>query len=166
MSRATIRAAMVAWLAPPNSPGINTVYRGFPKLIPGPAFFDATQPGLQAGCVAVVNIVGETEQRIAMGGPTSGKKRIDYIVEFQLKFRYAKPASTGGDMGLDATDAFDQIVDGLKARIRLDRTAASSAIWQWGEGSLDGRYGELLEDIDGLVCWASISTTVTEWLTT
>lgn len=166
MSRATIRAAMAAWLAPPAVAGINTVYRGQPKIIPGQAFF-AGVTGVNSGCVAMIHIARDTEKRIAIGGPTSGKKRIDYTVEFRLLYRLVRSASTtGGDAGLDATDEFDAIVDALKARIRADRTANSAAIWQWGEADLGGTYSPMKETANGVEMWCSISTVVTEWLTT
>lgn len=166
MSRATIRAAVTAWLAPPNVTGINTVYRGFPAEIPGTAYFSAT-PGAMAGCVAIVFIAGEAEVRKAFGGPTSGKKRVDYTVEIHLRYRSVKPPGLGSDVGLEATDDFDTIVENLKARIRADRTAGSSAVWQWGESNLDGRYGESVQDgAGGVIQWGAIVTTATEWLTT
>lgn len=165
MSRATIRAAISAWLAPPNVTGINTVYRGFPTVVPGPAFFNAATPGAMSGCVAMVFIAGETETRKAFGGPTSGQKRVDYDVEIHLRYRSVKPPALGSDAGLEATDDFDSIVDALKTRIRSDRTAGSGNVWQWGEAELGGRYGELVQDgAGGAIQWGVISTIVTEWL--
>lgn len=163
MSRATIRAAVTDWLSS-NSPGINTVYRGFPKVIPGQAFFSG--PGSMSGCVAIIHIAGETETRIAVGGPTSGQKRVDYTLEIQLRYRSVKSASLNSDAGLEATDEFDATVDALKDRIRADRTAGSDAVWQWGEQELTGLYGELIESDNGLVQWGVIQTVVTEFLTT
>jgi hypothetical protein len=55
MSRATIRAAMAAWLQPPAVAGINTVYRSLPKIIPGQAFF-AGVTGVNSGCVAMIHV--------------------------------------------------------------------------------------------------------------
>lgn len=165
MSRQTIRGAIADWLAPPNVAGINTVYRGFPSEIPGRAFFGG--PGQLSGCVAIVYIAGEIETRKAMGGPTSGKKRVDYLIEIHLRYRTIRPPANGSDVGLDATDEFDNIVEALKARIRSDRTAGSTAVWQWGESDLGSRYGELVQDgAGGAIQWGAITTTATEWLTT
>lgn len=166
MSRATIRAALAAWLAPPNVAGINTVYRAMPRIIPGQAFFPAIAAGTGMGCVAMINIVAEAEARKAIGGANSGWKRVDYVVEIQLFFRSNKPAALNSDGALEAMDAFDAIVNALKVRIRADRTANSSAVWQWGEAELSGRYGEMKETPQGLEQWAAIRTAVTEWIAT
>lgn len=165
MSRATVRAAISSWLTGAVS-GINTVYSAFPAVMPGQAFF-GSGPGVSSGAVAVVHIQSESETRVAFGGPTSGKKRVDYIVELHVFFRSITPAGLNSDQAVDAADALDTIIDALKARIRADRTAGSPDVWQWGEGQLSGQYGEPAMTGDGSVeLWASITTQATEWLTT
>lgn len=165
MSRSTVRAAMAAWLVPQQLPGINTVYRGFPTIIPGGAFFPAV-PGGGAGAVVVINVSSAREQRIAIGGAHGGQKRVDYVVEFHLFYRSTRKAPLGGDAGLDMTDDFDQLIDALKTRIRADRTAESAAIWQWGEGELSDQIGEPRQTGHGLEQWGKVRTQVTEWLFT
>lgn len=162
MSRATVRAGVASWLTG-RVPGINTVYRSFPRVIPAPSFV-AGQTGARYGAVASVHILSDAEARIALGGANAGWKRLDYQIEIQLFFRWTGPAVTG-DGGLEASDAFDTIVDALKARIRADRTAGGT-VWQWGEKRLTGRYGELVERGDALELWAGIVTEVTEMLPT
>lgn len=166
MSRATVRAGIATWLTG-QVPGINTVYRGQRRIIPATAFTKG-QVGAPFGAVAMVHILNEAENRIAVGGAQAGWKRLDYQVEIQLFFRWTSPArsaNTDSDSGLEATDAFDAIVDALKARIRADRTAGGT-VWQWGEKRLTGRYGELVERGDALELWAGIATEVTEMLPT
>lgn len=165
MSRRTIRAALATYLTG-SVTGINTVYRGLPALIPGDAFFPAPGAGNQTGCVLCVNILSDTEARKALGGATSGKKRVDYVVDLQLFFRSVQPAAINSDPALEATDAFDDIIENLKAKIRADRTANSANVWQWGEADLTGVYGEPLSGDNGTEWWAAIRTEVTEWLTT
>lgn len=165
MSRRTIRAAIAIYLTGAVT-GIPTVYRGLPALIPGDAWFPSAGAGNQVGCVLCVNIISDTEHRVAVGGATGGKKRVDYVVDLQLFFRSVKPAPINSDAALEATDAFDDIIENLKAKIRADRTAASSAVWQWGEADLTGVYGEPYSGDNGTEWWASIRTEVTEWLNT
>lgn len=159
-----MRAGVTAWLTGQIA-GINTVYRSIPRIIPGDAFV-AGQIGATAGCVAMVHILSDSELRIALGGATSGWKRVDYEVEFQLCFRHTAPDTTvGGDAGLVAADEFDAIIELLKARIRADRTAGA-IVWQWGEAELVGRYGELVERGDAVELWAALATQVTEMIQT
>ena len=164
MSRATVRAAIAAWLAPPAVAGINTVYSDLPALIPGEAFF-AGSVGATSGCVAALHIAGENESRKALGGATSGKKRVDYRLEVRLFYRSIVVPAAGGDAGLIAGAEFDAIVEALKARIRADRTAGSAAVWQWGETDLSVDSGELTQSAAGLELWAAVYTEVTEWIT-
>ncbi len=164
MSRASVRAGVTAWLTG-QVPGINTVYRSFPRNIPASAFV-AGQTGARYGAVACVHILSDAEARIAMGGATAGWKRLDYQIEIQLMFRWTGPSTAlAADGGLEASDTFDATVDTLKARIRADRTAGGT-VWQWGERRLTGRYGELVERGDALELWAGIATEVTEMLPT
>lgn len=159
-----MRAAIQTWLTPPAVAGINTVYRNIPKEIPGGAFF-ANVVGATSGCVACLHIPGEREERKAMGGATSGKKRIDYVLEIQLFYRNISVAGIGDDVGLVAGDEFDSIIEALKVRIRSDRTAGGG-VWQWGEADLHVDTGELnVSGLGGVECWGAVTTEVTEWIT-
>lgn len=160
MSRATLRAGIQAWLSS-QVVGINTVYSAQPQLIPASAFYAPGTFGASSGCVAVIDILSETENRIALGGATSGWKRVDYQVGVQLFFRSTAPAPLNQDAGQVAMAAFDTIIENLKLRIRADRTAGGT-VWQWGEGSLIGTYGEMVAEGDARVAWAMIQTEVTE----
>lgn len=163
MSRVTIRAAMVAWLQGQVA-GINTVYSSPPSVIAGTAFFGSSA-GTTSGCVATISVTRATERRVAVGGATSGKKRVDYDVTFQLHYLNVSRPAIGSDQMIDAQNELDAIVDALKARIRADRTASSGAIWQWGEQSLDDQVGDPALTDGGTEIEAQVTTQVTEWLT-
>lgn len=84
-------------------------------------------------CQAVVFIDDEGEVRIALGGASSGKKRIDYMVAMEIYFR-----ST--DINTDDTqNAFDELIDAIKARLRLGLHTLGQTdetiVWQAAEGS-------------------------------
>jgi hypothetical protein len=66
-----------------------------------------------------------------------------------------------------AGDEFDGIVEALKARIRADRNAGAGAsvVWQWGEADLFVETGEPTQSAAGVECWGSVTTEVTEWIT-
>lgn len=168
MSRLTIRKGIADWLRD-NVSGLNTVYAGLPRVIPATAFFPNT-PGSVSGAVCCVHLPADDEARISSGGEHAGWKRLDHTVELQLFFRHVAPATIAAgdgtaDAGIVATEAFDELVEDLKARIRADRTAGGAA-WQWGESRLSGRYGDLVERGDALDLWARITTVATEWLPT
>lgn len=131
MSRAVIRAALAAYIAPPNIAGLNKVYTSQPKIIQGPEFFQPGLTGFASGAVASVFIEREVELRKALGGATSGKKRINYDIAILIQFRSTKPRSE------DAMDDYDALIERLKVRIRTDRTLGSPSIFQAGEAELE-----------------------------
>lgn len=169
MSRSTVRQAIATWLAPPAVAGINRVYTSHPALMTG---FYGTSPGTTGGAVLAIHLAADTETRLAVGGPHSGKKRVDYSVELHVYFRSMAVAATdGSDPGEMAADALDTIIGNLKDRIRADRQAGTGypagAVWQWGEANFTGQYGELSQDGDGACSlWAVVKTDATEFLTT
>lgn len=134
MSRATARAAVAAWIAPPNVAGLNKVYASPPKVISSTDYAGAA--GVTAGCVAVIYILSRTDERIAIGGATSGWKRVRYVVDLDLWFRDTQPDA------VVAQAAFDATVDALLARLRTDRTLGSPDVWQALEGGLTDRSSE------------------------
>jgi len=156
MSRATTRAAVLAWLAPPNVAGLNTVFRSFEAVFDGGAFTAGTT-GVGGGAIGVVFIPRKTEKRIAVGGAFNGKKRIDYPVEIHVFGRWNAEQFSGQT----AMDAFDAVIDGIETRIRSDRTFGSS-VWVAGE-DLSGEYGApaLLDGMQEI--WGVVRFTITEW---
>jgi len=135
MSRSTVRAAVSSWFAPPNVAGLNTVYTAKPKIIPAVDFRRGQPAGTRTGVVGVVSITYEQEQRVALGGASSGWKMVAYSVEFQLYCHSVQPKAE------DAQDDFDTTVDGIAARLRADRTLGG-AVWEAAEDLLEVEFGE------------------------
>lgn len=126
-ARSDARTAVADWLADAHI--VDKVHLTYPRVA-----FDFNSYG--AGphrCHAVLFFEEEGELRIALGGATSGKKRIDYLVNLELYHRSNDPDP------ITAQDDFDRIVDAIKTRLRADRrlgdvTTESTVIWQAGEG--------------------------------
>jgi len=161
VSRATIRAAVAGFFAPTAVVGLNAVYTSFPKRIPGGQFRLGQPAGTKSGSVAVVNIVSEREERIAIGGATSGKKWVHYTIELQV---YCHSIETHSEA---AMDFFDTVIDGVKTRLRSDRWLNNyPVIFEAGERELNGYYGEPKTLADGATeIWGGISFEVSEVLT-
>lgn len=121
MSRATVRAATVAWFAPPNVAGLYTVYKAQPKLIPNTAYRAGAPAGTASGAIMFPHIEEETEHRIAFGGATSGHKLIEYKLGLVVRFLSVRTKSE------DAQDDYDALIEAVKQRIRQDRTWGTSA---------------------------------------
>lgn len=162
MSRATVRQTVLEFFEAPAVAGLNTVYSTFPKRIPGPDFRAGQPAGTASGAVGVVNIVSEREERIAIGGPTNGRKWVHYIVELQV---YCHSIETKAET---AMDFFDSVIDGIKAHLRSDRWLDNyGVIFEAGEAQLDGYYGEPKVLNDGASeIWGGIRFEVSEVLDT
>ncbi|HVN51082.1 MAG TPA: hypothetical protein VMT43_06590 [Acidimicrobiales bacterium] len=152
MSRATLRAALVTFLSQ-NVAGIKTVYSSFPKTVLGTDMMDPTVP---SGCFAVISFGAEREQRVALGGPHSGEKRVDSTVELHLFFRSTRT------MAEDAMGDFDALVENVKTLIRSDRTIGGGA-WQAGE-DMNTRYSDPVMVGQNVDIWGVVVFTATEWL--
>lgn len=149
MSRATARAAVTAWISPPNVAGLNTVYASWPKL--GlEQMFASTTPGVTTGAVAIVGILSSSEERIAIGGATSGWKRVRHTVDLDVWFR-----SVGTD-GVAAQQAFDTTLDALNARLRADRTLGDATVWQALEGGFTVRQDAPMLNAEVVVIHADV----------
>lgn len=142
MGRATVRAAIAAWLTPASIAGLTTVYPSRPKQIPAQDFGLGTGGG--SGAVLVVHLAADDETRIAVGGPTSGKKTVTHKAALEVLFQSVKPDAVA------AMADHDTLIDNLMARIRADRTfgTAGNPIWQAGEGP-EGIRLELTEPVLG-----------------
>lgn len=161
MSRATIRAAVYSFFQPPAVSGLNTLYTSFPKRIPGSDFRAGQAVGTKSGCVGVINIMRSREERIAIGGATSGKKWVHYTVELQL---FCHSVETHAET---AMDFFDSVVDNVKTKLRSDRWLNDyPAVFEAGERELSGVYGEprLLNDGSSEI-WGAIRFEVSEVIT-
>lgn len=166
MSYDTVRTAMQAWLAPPNVPGLNVVYAAQPPIAGGAQYGIDTfnlGNGQGSGAFAFLHIFDTSETRIAIGGATSGIKHVEYQVGVVFPFIAVNP--TGDDSYIAA---WDQVADGLKARIRAGRTLGQTGltIWQAGEGVNDLRIQSDLPVKDGSAVhiWSVLEVTVIEEL--
>jgi hypothetical protein len=159
MSRAAIRSQLSSFLSAPPITGLNQVFTSFPKQI---NFQTGSTAGQKSRAAAVVFISSENESRIALGGATSGKKRLDYDVIVQV-FHH----STQRD-SQDAMDDFDVTIDNIKARLRSDHRFGNpngNIVWQGAEPSISVDYGEPSSSDRGVTeTWASIRFVVTEIL--
>ena len=119
-------------------PAIAQIY-GFPeKIMAESDMYQDFNPGFTEGAFMFIHLMNSHELRIALGGPTSGQKWIEYEAILSLVFR--STAQLSSDAGL----ANEAMVDAIVASIRSDREAgAAGTIFQWGEG---GRTGG--QDID------------------
>ena len=161
MSRATVRAALYAFLAPPNVSGINTLSTSTPKRIPGSDFRKGQIAGTKSGAVGVLHLDGENEMRIALGGATSGRKEITYSVTLEV---YQHSIQTHAET---AMDDFDAVIETVKARIRLDRQVGTAGvIFRAGETQLDGVYGRPKTLSDGATeIWGAVAFEAVEIIT-
>jgi hypothetical protein len=162
MSRATVRAAVQAFFAAPAVAGLNNVYTSFPKRIPGGDFRLNQPSGTKSGAVGVVHLIDEREERIAIGGATSGKKWVHYTVELQV---YCHSIEMHAET---AMAFFDTVIDGVKAHLRSDRWLDDyPIIFEAGERELMGIYGEPKVLADGASeIWGAVRFEVSEVLTT
>jgi len=162
MSRASIRAAVAQFFTPTAVTGMNTIYTSVPKRVPGGAFRAGQPAGTKSGAVGMVYIVSEREERIAIGGPTSGKKWVHYTVELQVYCHSIEPHAEA------AMDFFDTVIDGVKAHLRSDRWLNDyPVIFEAGERELVGYYGEpkILNDGASEI-WGGVRFEVSEVITT
>lgn len=131
-ARADARAALADWLI--DGDLVDKVHYSYPR--DWQKEFNSYGSGNHR-CHAVIFFEQEGELRFALGGPTSGKKRIDYLVCVELFHRSTDPDPVA------AMDDFERIVDLIKTRMRADRRlgTSESIVWQAGEGG----YGIQLE---------------------
>ena len=162
MSRAEVRDAVVSYLRDAAIPNLNKIHTTFPKLA---QLQENATAGQLFRAAAVVYIMSESESRIAVGGASSGWKRIDYDVDVQLFTEgfYPKAEDTMAD--------FDALVDAIKDRLRsgdhrLGKTDGS-VIWEAAEGtgSVSVSYGEpTMNDFGTVNGWVSIVFRVTQMI--
>ena len=148
MSRYTTAHAVAAWLggtpiptaptdqygnsiaygAPATVAGVGVVYAGM-NTNTNVADFGAGLPeGAKNGALIQIAMPGpDTEVREAMGGATSGWKRITYRVMIRVFGRSVEEHTE------IAQSNFDDVLEAIKARIRTDRTLGNQ-VFQAGEG--------------------------------
>lgn len=160
MSRAEVRAAVGNWIAAANIPHLNQIYTSHPKRI---NFQNNSTAGEMTRAAGLVFIANEVESRIANGGADDGWKRVDYQVQFQIFTHSVEQYSQ------DAMDAFDAIVDAVKAQLRAGghrlNLESGDVIWQAAEPGIDVTYGEPITNDGGATeIWAALEFTVTQMI--
>ena len=160
MSRALVRTAVGDWVAAGNIANLNQIFYAHPKRINFQANSTAGQMNRAAG---VVFINGEREERIALGGESSGWKKITYDVTFQIFLHSMENYSQ------DAMTAFDAIVDSVKAQLRAGghrlNKPDGTQIWQAAEPEISVDYGEPVTNDGGATeIWAGINFNVLEMI--
>jgi hypothetical protein len=161
-ARADARAALAEWLIDAEIVGLDHIHYSYPR--DWVREFNSYGSG-DHRCHAVIFFEQEGELRFALGGPTSGRKRIDYLVCLELFHR-----STSQDTAA-AMDDFERIVDEIKTRLREDRRfgADESIVWQGGEGGygiqLDFERPSSLVGGEPVENACSIRFEITQWIT-
>lgn len=160
--RKAIRTAIKTFLAPPAVPGLNAVYRGMPKVIDAKDYRVGQPAGTQSGAVGVIHLRRDFEERRAVGGVTSGKKKVSYLVELNVFFHSIRPKSE------EAVDDFDAIIDAIKQRLRAGgRTLDDPTnIFEAGEEQLESEQGDPEIEGDSTLIWGVVRFVVSQILTT
>lgn len=131
MPRADVRAGIQKYLSNAGIADLGQVFAHAPKITPAQDLYEHTPPGEGTGAVIYIHLEKQNGHRVAMGGPTSGKKIRVYLVTLVCYLRSRKPDTQ--EVGAD-NDAF---LDALVGAIEASRTAAG-AVFQWGEGTVVG----------------------------
>ena len=159
MSRAQVRAQLYDFLSTATITDLNKVWTSFPKQM---NFQENATAGQLSRAQAVIFIESEFETRIALGGATSGKKRIDYTVVVQV---FHHSLEQNAEL---AMDSFDAVIDGIKDRLRSDHrfgNPSGTLVWQGAEPEIMVDYGSPATSNRGATeTWAGIRFQVTQML--
>jgi len=159
VGRKEARDTIATFIKPPQVDGINQVFTSFPKRID---FAVNALPSQQSRAAAVIHIESERETRLAIGGATSGIKRVDYGVVIQI-FHHSLERDSQ-----DAMNDFDITIDNLKEKLRSDHQfgdPSGTLVWQAAEAAIDVSYGEpMSNDGTSTETWASLRFTVTQMI--
>jgi hypothetical protein len=159
MSRAAVRNQLTTFLSGTPISGVVQVHSSFPNRL---EFQKGSTAGQKSRAIAVVFIESEDESRLAFGGATSGKKRIDYGLVVQVFHHSLQNDAT------DAMDDFDVTIDGIKNLLRSDHRfgdTSGTIVWQGAEPSISVSYGTPKKINGGATeSWAAIRFVVTEMI--
>jgi hypothetical protein len=160
MSRAEVRSQLYTFLTGTTLTDVNQIFTSFPKQI---NFQKNSTAGQKSRAAAVIFIESEFENRIALGGATSGKKRIDYGVVVQV-FHHSSQSNAE-----DAMADFDTTIDAIKNRLRSDHRFGNpngDLVWQGAEPNISVDYAEPSSSDRGITeTWAAIRFQVTQMIT-
>lgn len=137
MSRQVVRAAVAAFLQPPNVAGLNHVWTSKPKDLGAVSYTQGQPPGTANGALGMVSITGQEERPITLDG-AGGGRLVTYQVQVEIFHRSIEPTAEA------AMGHFDSVVDGLCSRLRSDPSlaAANPAIISSAHESLAVEFGE------------------------
>ncbi|MHB8490612.1 MAG: hypothetical protein ACYDA6_00135 [Solirubrobacteraceae bacterium] len=116
MSRTSVRAAVAAYLAPPNVTGLNTMYASA-RRIPATAYGLASAGG--SGTAGFVHLEDEDDRVISING-AGGKRIVHYRIGIVLRFKSVKVSP------VTAMADYDAMIDALKTRLRADPTLGTT----------------------------------------
>ena len=159
VGRKEVRSTLANFIAPPNVDGINQVFTSFPKRI---NFEVNSLPSQRSRAAAVIFIESEHEDRLAIGGATSGIKKIDYSIAIQV-FHHSLEQNSE-----DAMNDLDNLIDNLKDRLRSDHQFGDPSgvlVWQAAEPVIDVEYGEpMSQNGTSTETWATVRFDVTQMI--
>lgn len=141
MTRAQVRQGIASYFGGPTydpvyriwrptplaAAGLAGVRQFFPKRMSDDDYTFGYSPPRAMGGVMIVHVPLETEKRIALGGPTSGIKRLTYSVELWL---YHLGQTQHAE---DPQADFDGLIEAIVDHIRADRTLGGT-VTEAGEG--------------------------------
>jgi hypothetical protein len=157
--RTGVRATLYTFLTAPPITGLNQVLTSFPKRI---NFQVGSTAGQLSRAACVIFIQSETESRLAIGGATSGWKRVDYSVILQV-FQHSLQRNAE-----DAMTDFDTLVDNIKTRLRSNHNFGDNTgtlVWQGAEPAINTTYGEPSTSNEGATeTYGEIEFLVTEMI--
>lgn len=157
--RTGVRATLYNFLSTPPIATLNQVFTSFPKRI---NYQVNSTAGQLSRAAVVIFIVNEDEKRLAIGGATSGWKRVDYTVILQV-YQHSLERNSEAAM-----TAFDTLIDNIKTRLRSDHNfgdATGTLVWQGAEPVIRARYGEPSTTNEGATeTFAEIEFDVTEMI--
>jgi hypothetical protein len=157
--RTGVRSTLYTFLTTPPIATLNQVFTSFPKRI---NYQVGSTAGQLSRAAVVIYIQSESETRLAIGGATSGWKRVDYSVILQV-FQHSLQRNAEDSM----TD-FDTLIDNIKTRLRSDHRfgdTTGNLVWQGAEPAINTTYGEPSTSNEGATeTFAEIQFDVTEMI--
>lgn len=157
--RTGVRSTLYSFLSSPPIATLNQVFTSFPKRI---NYQVNSTAGQLSRAAVVIFIASESETRLAIGGATSGWKRVDYSVILQV-FQHSLQRNAE-----DAMTDFDTLIDNIKTRLRSDHRfgdTTGTLVWQGAEPAINTTYGEPATSAEGATeTFAEIQFDVTEMI--
>ena len=157
--RTGVRSTLYTFLTTPPITTLNQVFTSFPKRI---NYQVGSTAGQLSRAAVVIFIQSESETRLAIGGATSGWKRVDYSVVLQV-FQHSLQRNAESAMA-----DFDTLIDNIKTRLRSDHNFGDPTgvlVWQGAEPAINTTYGEPNTTNEGATeTFAEIQFDVTEMI--